>query len=207
MRWGMLPGSLIISKYPITQLWIPSNLGYSVILWHSRPSTAQWRSLRSRPVYTSLTGLDMDMSWQMLGHVLRLSLATLNVLKEVSTHLFAKPLCSYNCPFVCSIGSSHSADPQAEKFTVTVIEGAAAAYICPRNLSPHFLSVVYKNIKNTRDQCSIQRHDPPMTFSENTKPSHTDKIPVPRIGMKTNTKYGNSTLVALDICDTPLCFE
>lgn len=36
MRWGMLPGSLITSRHSVTQPWVPSKLGHSVIPWHSR---------------------------------------------------------------------------------------------------------------------------------------------------------------------------
>lgn len=131
MRWGMFPGSLIISRHSTTQLWVPSSLACSVILRYSRPSTAEWRSRsQARP------------AWQHVhhetGHGHRHVLTNARSCVQAQfgnwicpikslTHLFAKPLSSYNCPFVSSVGSSHTAEPHSEKHTVTVVEGAVAA--------------------------------------------------------------------------------
>lgn len=84
IRWGMLLGSLVTTRHSITQLWILSNLGYYDTEDHQQQSGDLWDSGLSDSM--SLTGLDTDtdMSWQRLGHVFRLILATLNVPKEVS---------------------------------------------------------------------------------------------------------------------------
>lgn len=103
MRCGMLPGSLVISRHSITQRWVPSNLGYSVILSYSRLSPAEWRSLSQAQA-----------AWQHVpheighghGHVLTdagLCLGSFWQLRmcpiKSLTHVFAK-LCSCYCPCI-----------------------------------------------------------------------------------------------------------